>query len=403
MGGGHPVLVVGAGPVGLAAALALRARGLPVTVAEAAPEGRPRPGSRAIFVHRESLEHLERMRPGLGWEIASQGLVWTTKRTFWGARQVYARTYPATDPAVLPHSTNLPQAETERLLQDACKSAGVELVWDAEVTEVASTAAGVELATASGRCFTAQYVVAADGARSPVRRAVGVTMEGSRSQSSFVIVDVDEDPDDPLPLERRFHYRHPAVGRRNVLLVPFAGGWRVDLQCHDSDDPDRFNDPEGVRRWLAQVMPPRYAGRVRWVSTYRFLQVVASDLADPRRRVLLVGEAAHLFAPFGARGMNSGIADAAAAAAAVGAALDDPAAAGEAVGEFATRRRIAAVYNRDAAGAALAHMQARDPATRVRRRAAAELARVSKRAGAWLDTAPYGPRTGPHQQATGRY
>src|SRR6266511_2482640 len=145
----HPVLVVGAGPVGLAAALALRARGLPATVVEAEPEARPRPGSRAIFVHRESLELLERVRPGLGWELA-----------------------------------------TERLLQDACKAAGVEFLWDAAVTGVAVTPDGVELTTAPGDRLQAPYVIGADGARSAVRREIGVTMEGSRSRTSFVIVDV---------------------------------------------------------------------------------------------------------------------------------------------------------------------------------------------------------------------
>ena len=402
---GHPVLVVGAGPAGLAAALALRARGLPATVVEADPEDRPRPGSRAIFVHRESLEHLERTCPGLGWEIASQGLVWSTKRTFWGDREVYARTYPPGDPSALPHSTNLPQVATERLLQDACKEAGVEFLWDAPVAGVVVTPGGVELTTASGECLQARYVIGADGARSSVRREIGVAMEGSRSRSSFVIVDVEELPEDPLPLERRFYYGHPVVGRRNVLLVPFAGGWRVDLQCRPGDELERFNDPEGVRAWLGQVMPARYADRVRWVSTYQFLQVVAADLADPLRRVLLVGEAAHLFAPFGARGMNSGIADAAAAAAAVEAALGaaDAGAATAAVDNFALQRRTAAVHNRDAAGAALAHMQARDPVTRAKRRLAAELARVSRRAGAWLDAAPYGPRGGPREQRNGRY
>jgi len=401
----HPVLVVGAGPVGLAAALALRARGLPATVVEAEPEARPRPGSRAIFVHRESLELLERVRPGLGWELAAEGLVWSTKRTFWGDREVYARTYPPGDPSVLPHSTNLPQVATERLLQDACKAAGVEFLWDAAVTGVAVTPDGVELTTAPGDRLQAPYVIGADGARSAVRREIGVTMEGSRSRNSFVIVDVEECADDPLPLERRFYYGHPAVGRRNVLLVPFAGGWRVDLQCHHGDDPERFSDPEGVRRWLGQVMPARYPDRVRWVSTYQFLQVVASDLADPQRRVLLVGEAAHLFAPFGARGMNSGFVDASAAAAAIEVALGaaDPRSAAAAVDEFASQRRVAAVYNRDAAGAALAHMQARDPLTRTRRRLAAELARVSRRAGAWLDSAPYGPSGGPRDQQSGRY
>jgi 3-(3-hydroxy-phenyl)propionate hydroxylase len=402
---GHRVLVVGAGPVGLAAALALRARGLPATVVEADPEERPRPGSRAIFVHRESLEHLERMRPGLGWELAAEGLIWSTKRTFWGDREVYRRSYPPPDPSVLPHSTNLPQVTTERLLHDACKAAGVEFLWDAPVTGVESRPDGVELTTEGGQRLQAAYVVGADGARSAVRREIGVTMDGSRSQSSFVIVDVEECAEEPLPLERHFYYRHPAVGRRNVLLVPFAGGWRADLQCHPGDDPERFNGPEGVRRWLGAVMPARYADRVRWVSTYQFLQVVASDLADPHRRVLLVGEAAHLFAPFGARGMNSGFADAAAAAEAIALALEAPdaAAGGAAVGEFARQRRVAAIYNRDAAGAALAHMQATDPLTRAKRRVAAELARVSRRAGAWLDAAPYGPRGAAREQQIGRY
>jgi 3-(3-hydroxy-phenyl)propionate hydroxylase len=399
----RPVLVAGAGPVGLAAALALRARGLPATVVEAEPEHRPRPGSRAIFVHRESLEHLERMRAGLGWELASEGLIWLTKRTFWGDREVYARSYPPPDPSVLPHSTNLPQVETERLLQDACKAAGVEFLWEAAVTGVTTTPDGVEVTTAAGHRIEAPYLVGADGARSAVRREIGVTMEGSRSSNSFVIVDVEKQPDDPLPLERHFHYRHPAVGHRNVLLVPFAGGWRVDLQCLEGDDPERFSRPDGVRRWLDQVMPAGYADRVRWVSTYRFLQVVASALVDERRRVLLVGEAAHLFAPFGARGMNSGFADAAAAAAAIEAALGDPANAVAAIGDFASRRRAAALYNRDAAGAALAHMRAGDAATRAKRRLAAELARVSRRAGAWLDSAPYGPRGAPRDQAAGRY
>jgi 3-(3-hydroxy-phenyl)propionate hydroxylase len=401
----QPVLVVGAGPVGLAAALALRARGLPATVVEAEPEDGPRPGSRAIFVHRESLELLERVRPGLGWELAGEGLVWSTKRTFWGDREVFTRTYPPADPSVLPHSTNLPQVATERLLQDACRAAGVEFLWNAAVTGVTVSPDGVELTTAAGRRVEAPYVIGADGARSAVRREIGVTLEGSRSRNSFVIVDVEECPEDALPLERRFHYRHPAVGRRNVLLVPFAGAWRVDLQCHRGEDPERFNDPAGVRRWLGEIMPARYQDRVRWVSTYQFLQVVASDLTDPLRRVLLVGEAAHLFAPFGARGMNSGFVDATAAAAAIEAALaaSGAGAAAAAVGEFATQRRVAAVHNRDAAGAALAHMQARDPLTIVKRRVAAELARVSTRAGAWLDSAPYGPSGGPRDQRGGRY
>ena len=98
-----------------------------------------------------------------------------------------------------------------------------------------------------------------------------------------------------------------------------------------------YSSDAGVRDWLARVMPAKYADRVTWVSSYVFRQAIASSLTDDTRRVLLVGEAAHLFAPFGARGLNSGVADALMAARAIDAALraGTPEAAARAVQEFA--------------------------------------------------------------------
>ncbi len=399
------VLVVGAGPVGLVSALALRSRRRAVILLEAEPEGRSRPGSRAIFMHKESLTLLEQIRPGLGWEIAAHGLVWPTKRTFWRGRQVFVRHYPPPDPSTLPPFASLPQVEIERLLLEACQKASVNFVWNTPVTGVETTPDGVTVRTASGQIWAADYLIGADGAHSVVRQALGIAMEGSRSKNSYIVVDVAEDPDDPLPCERVFHYKHPGVGGRNVLLVPFVGGWRIDLQCRDEDDPERFSGMEGVRRWLPKVMPARYADRITWVSTYQFLQVLARDFTDQHHRALLVGEAAHLFAPFGARGLNSGIADAIAAATAIDTALKegDPSRAEEAVEEFARVRRAAAEYNRAAARQALAHLQKRSPAMWVKRQIAALLAPRWERAGLWLDSGPYGPRSGPPGQPSGRY
>jgi 3-(3-hydroxy-phenyl)propionate hydroxylase len=392
---GRQVIVVGAGPVGLATALAIRAIGLPATVLEADEKNRIRPGSRAIFVHRESLEHLDQVRPGLGWELAERGVVWRTKRTLWRGREVYRRTFPPLPADRLPPFTSLPQVEVERQLIESCYAAGVDVVWDASVNQVTANPDGVTLTTESGETWKADYVIGADGAGSTVRRFAGVSMEGPRSETSFVIVDVAEDPEKPVPSDRVFHYDHPAAGGRHVLLVPFAGGWRVDLQCHIDDDPEEFSSGDGLRSWLSRVLDDGYAERVSWVSTYRFLQVVADSFIDHERRLLLVGEAAHLFAPFGARGMNSGIADGVAAAEAVRAALEarDQEGARGALEGFARDRRQAALHNRQAAGLALAHMQGKSPLVRARRRLAVALAPYSDRAGAWLDAAPYGPRT----------
>jgi 3-(3-hydroxy-phenyl)propionate hydroxylase len=144
------VLVAGAGPVGLTAALALRAQGVAVTVLEARPAGPARPGSRAIFYHRQTLEHWEKISPGLGWGVARAGLVCSTKRTFWGDRQVFERTYQPPGASDLPHAAHLAQADLEALLYQACRDSGVEFAWNQEVTSARAGEAGVRVEVAGG-------------------------------------------------------------------------------------------------------------------------------------------------------------------------------------------------------------------------------------------------------------
>ena len=232
------IVIVGAGPVGLTAALAVHATGRAATVVEAGARDRVRPGSRAIFLHRVTLELLESIRSGLGAELVRRGLVWRTKRTLYRGREVYRRIYKPPAAPALPSATNLPQVVTEAVLLQACMDAGVEFVWNAEVVTARPDATGVVMDFSDGPRIKARYVIGADGARSVVRESAGLRLEGPRTSNAYVIVDVAEDPAAPLPLERVFHYEHPQVGFRNVLFVPFAGHWRVDLQCHPDDDPD---------------------------------------------------------------------------------------------------------------------------------------------------------------------
>lgn len=381
-----PVFVVGAGPVGLSAALALRAHGLPAVLLEAEPKDRERPGSRALFVHRETLGLLDAMWPGLAAEITSYGRTWHTRRTLYRGREVYARTFPP--PSGPPPFTSLRQTDTERFLRAACAEAGVEFVWGARVTGVSTNGTEVRLTGEDGRVWAGAFAVAADGARSTVRRELGIALEGTHGEGFHVVVDVADVPGAELPLERVFHYEHPGVGGRSVMRVPFTGGFQVDLQCRDDDRQEEYGTEEAVRRWLPSVVGDGYGERILWVSTYRFLRKVAASFTDPHRRVLLAGEAAHLFPPFGARGMNSGIADAAAAAEAIAAGT------GEAVAGFAEVRRAAALFNSAAAGAALDHLRPRRRIVRAGHWVAAALAPVLPWCGSWLEHAPYGPRHG---------
>jgi 3-(3-hydroxy-phenyl)propionate hydroxylase len=402
------VIVAGAGPTGMSAALALQARGLRATVLEADPKDRERPGSRAIYVHGATLHTLERNYPGLGEDIAAAGLVWPTRRTLFRGEEVFSRTYP--DPGGsggLPHFTSLPQVETEEYLLAACEeSDDIEIHWDSPVADVESGPDGVVVETEDGDSYEAGYLVGSDGAGSQVRKSIGVEFDGEQSENSFIIADVAEDPDNPRrPKERVFHYDMPELDGRNLLLVPFEGGWRVDIQCYPDEDAEKLTDEETISELVGKVMGERYADRVTWVSSYEFLQVMADEFVDEHRRVLLAGEAAHLFAPFGARGMNSGIADAdeAASAVAVAARAEQDGVARTEIEKYAERRKIAGEYNRDAAGQALEYLQGDSLLTKAKKRLAAEAAEYYEPAGKWLDEAPYGPRTSPPIVTGGKY
>jgi 3-(3-hydroxy-phenyl)propionate hydroxylase len=384
-------LVIGAGPVGLAAALALNALRLRVVVLEAAQPDRPDRGSRALYLHRDSLRLLDGFVPGLGGQIADFGLLWRSRRTLYRGRQVYAETFPRRQANGLPPYTSLRQADTERFLRAAVTAAGVEIAWSASVRAVDSTADGVRVSTEDGRTWFAGHVLGADGSRSTVREAVGLALDGERSNAYHVVVDVADESAGPA--ERVFHYRHPGLAGRHVLVVPFAGGRQVDLQCTPTDDSKVLAEPGNVHRWLPHVLDPAAVDRVMSVSTYPFLQRVADRFVDENHRVLLLGEAAHLFAPFGARGLNSGIADADAAAVAVAVATRAVSAdrARAAIEEYHRVRSAAAHRNRAAAGAALAHLR---PSAwqRTRQEIASLLAPVIGSCGTWLERRPYGPR-----------
>jgi 3-(3-hydroxy-phenyl)propionate hydroxylase len=393
----------------MTAALALHARGVPAAIVEADSADRDRDGSRAIYVHGATLRTLERIHPGLGTDLVEEGLVWPTRHTKWRGKTVFRRTYdnPGGD-SEIPHFSSLPQVVTEKYMHEALDEAGIDIHWDAGVETVESTPEGVHVETADGQEWDTPYLIGADGGGSQVRNEIGSEFEGTQSENSFIIVDVETLDDnsieeEPIPFERLFHYDSPHADGRNVMLVPFTGGWRLDIQCLGDDDPDEIASDERMREFVRDIMGEEYVDNIQWTSTYKFLQVQADSFVDEHRRVLLAGEAAHLLAPFGARGMNSCVADADEAASAVAVAMrSNDAVARDEVELYAARRERAAEYNIDAAGEALDYLQGDSPVTVLRKEAAASLADYFEPAGEYLDDAPYGPHTAPPIASTGR-
>jgi len=305
----------------------------------------------------------------------------------------------------LPHSTRIPQTVVEDHMHDALAERDIPIHWGSPVESVDADEDGVRVATGDGETWEADYVVGSDGGGSTVRKQIGVGMSGSQSQNAFLIIDVEETPDDPEEPVLTFHYGHPDVDDRNVLTAPFQGGWRIDVTCRPDDDLDEMTSDDRVRDIIAATMGERYADRVSWVSTYQFKQVTADRMVDEHHRVLLAGDAAHLFAPFGGRGMNSGIHDADAAGSAIACAL---AAETERIAEreienYARLREAAAEWNTQAAGQALEHIYSDDPVVNLRKYAMAELSRVFDSAGDWLDKGHFGPLDSPPVPTVGKF
>jgi 3-(3-hydroxy-phenyl)propionate hydroxylase len=379
------ILVVGAGPAGLATALALRAHGLSARVLEERGPSDGITGGRALFVHHDSLALLEVVSPGLGQAIGAAGIRWARRETRYAGRVVYARDEkqaPLRDG--LPAYTSLRQADTVDFLLDACKRSGIDVEWSTKVQAVTSGQDGVTLTTDSGEAH-ADFVIGADGARSIVRDSLGIALEGPRLPSYHLVVDIGE----TQRTTRTLHYSCPELDGRCVLYVPFAGGYQIDVQCRDEADVERLAQ---TRSWI----PPGDVERVAWVSRYRFIRAVAASFVDARRQVLLVGESAHLFPPFGARGMNSSFADAVAAATAIAFATSVKSTA--AIAHYESERRGAALVNADTAYHAYRHLHP-SLSMRAAQWGAAKAAPVVPGAGRWLEHSAYGPRV----RTGGRY
>ncbi len=302
----HPVVVVGAGPIGLTMALDLAFHGLAVVVLD--DNNTVSMGSRAVCYAKRPLEIWDRL--GCAGSMVERGVSWKVGRVFFRDRLCYQFDLLPEADHKMPAMINLQQYHIEEMLIDRCKATGlIDLRWKHKVTGLtqASDHARLTVETPDGAFdMEAQWLIACDGANSDIRRMVGAGFTGQIFQDRFLIADVVMKAD--FPTERWFWFDPPFHRGQSVLLHKQSDNvWRIDFQLGWDADPDEEKKPERVMPRIRAMLGEKTEFELEWVSIYQFACRRIDDFRHGR--VLFAGDSAHQVSPFGARGANTGVQD----------------------------------------------------------------------------------------------
>lgn len=309
----YPVIVVGAGPVGLATAIDIAQQGVPVVLVD--DDCSLSTGSRAICFSKRSLDIFDRL--GCGQRMVDKGISWNVGKVFLKDELVYTFNLQPEAGHNRPAFINLQQYYVEGfLLERAQEMPNLEIRWKSKVVGVQQGGtAGTDQASVTLTIDTpngqyplrGRYVVAADGSRSPMRNLMGLDSKGVTFKDRFLIADVKMEAE--FPTERWFWFDPPFHPNQSVLLHRQPDNvWRIDFQLGWDADPVLEKTPERVIPRVRALLGPDAKFELEWVSVYTF-----SCLRMDRFRhgnVLFAGDSAHGVSPFGARGANSGVQDA---------------------------------------------------------------------------------------------
>jgi 3-(3-hydroxy-phenyl)propionate hydroxylase len=302
-----PVVIVGAGPVGLAAALDLQLHDIPVLLLD--EDDTVSIGSRGVCYAKRALEILDRY--GVGAAVCDKGVSWNVGRTFFREEEVYNFNLVPEPDHHRPGMVNLQQYYLEEYMATrAASRPNIEMRWKNKVVSVTQTGKTVILNVETEDGFysvEADWLIAADGARSPIRRMLGLEVEGKIFMDRFLIADVVMKAD--FPAERWFWFDPPFHPGQSVLLHKQADSvFRIDFQLGWDADPEEEKKPENVLPRIKAMLGDEREFELEWVSVYTFQCRRMSRFNHGR--VLFIGDAAHQVSPFGARGANSGLQDA---------------------------------------------------------------------------------------------
>lgn len=296
------VLVVGAGPTGLALALGLCRAGIRHLVVDKLDHGQNT--SRAAVIHAHTLEVLERL--GVAGTLAQRGMQVPRFRVRDRDRALLELRFDQL-PSRHPYLLMLPQDVTEQVLEQALVAAGGGVRRGCTVESLTDDGDAVTatVATAAGRQqLRARYVVGADGMHSLVREMAGIGFAGAAYEESFVLADVDLDW--PLGNGEVALFFAPA-GLLVVAPLP-NGSFRLVATLAAAPERPELADVQALLDTRGPRRRPGKVDRVHWSSRFRLHHRVADHYR--RGRLLLVGDAAHVHSPAGGQGMNTGLVDA---------------------------------------------------------------------------------------------
>lgn len=305
-----PVAIVGAGPIGMTAALGLAREGVASVVFDA--KSTFNDGSRAICIARASLNIFERI--GAVAPFLEKSLGWTTGRSFYRGHQILEFEMPDSDQEKYRPMYNLQQQYIEQFLWAAVENEPlIETRWQSKVTGVEDTSSGVQLEVEDPQgsyLIEAEYVLAADGARSQMRKMRGLRLKGDNYEGRYVIADVQMPHDYPTIRRALFD---PDCRRGATILIHKQPDniWRIDYQLADIDNEADAMEESTVRASVSAVLNEiGYEGdwELEWWSTYSANTLALDDYRDGQ--VFFIGDSAHIVPIFGVRGLNNGLADA---------------------------------------------------------------------------------------------
>jgi len=303
----HPVVIVGAGPVGLATAIDLAQSGVPVILLD--DDGALSNGSRAICFAKRTLEIFDRL--GCGQRMVDKGVSWNVGRVFLRDEELYTFNLLQEAGHARPAFINLQQYYVEGYLAErAAQLPALEIRWQNRVIGVVQHLDHVTLTieTPDGPyTLSAHYCVAADGSRSPMRTLLGLDTQGRIFKDRFLIADVKMTAE--FPTERWFWFDPPFHPNQSVLLHRQPDNvWRIDFQLGWDADPVLEKQPERVIPRVRALLGEDVEFELQWVSVYTFACQRMNKFRQGR--ILFAGDSAHGVSPFGARGANSGVQDA---------------------------------------------------------------------------------------------